>query len=48
MRRVYIALLLQREVTQRVSLLKVNREGNVNLRGLLKLAGLHPPVFLQL
>ena len=29
-----------------VSLLKVNREGNVNLRGLLKLAGLHPPIFI--
>ena len=28
-----------------VQLLKVNREGNINLRRLLKMAGLHPPVF---
>ena len=27
-----------------VQLLKVNREGNINLRKLLKMAGLHPPV----
>ena len=30
-----------------VRLLKVNREGNVNLRRLLKMAGLHPPKLLQ-
>jgi HNH endonuclease len=27
-----------------VQLLKVNREGNINLRGLLKMAALHPPI----